>query len=45
MKKYVAPEIVCIDLRTEERVCECSYEPGDCHDSTGPINVWIGLKS
>jgi len=47
MKKYVAPEMVYVDLRAEERVCDCKYEPGECHDeATGdPINIWDGLNS
>lgn len=38
MKKYVAPRIVCVDLRTEERVSICEY--GSC-GLPGPL-VMVG---
>ncbi|MEN6316030.1 MAG: hypothetical protein ABFD25_17480 [Clostridiaceae bacterium] len=40
MKKYVAPKMVCVDLRAEERVCECTVESGECVDDQGNLIVW-----
>jgi hypothetical protein len=48
MKKYIVPEIHCIDLRTEEGLAtnvECKI--GECHDeNTGePIYLSAGTSS
>lgn len=46
MKKYIAPKLVCVDLRAEERVCDCKYETGACTDDEGNlVGFWTGLQS
>jgi|LSQX01.2.fsa_nt_gb hypothetical protein len=42
MKKYVAPEINCVELRADERVCTCTYYDGAC---SAEYNTWVGLNS
>lgn len=40
MKKYIVPQLVCVDLRAEERVCDCEYKTGLCEEGW-----WEGLQS